>query len=207
MANISVQTLKRLPMYLHYLKSLDASSVTSISATCIADALGCGDVQVRKDLATVCSSGKPKTGYALCTLIADLEDFLGYNDATDAVLVGAGRLGMALLEYGGFADYGLRIRHAFDTNVHRIDGIHVLPISRLPDICQEYAIHIGIITVPAEHAQSVCDTLVHNGITAIWNFAPTHLAVPDGVLVQHENMASSLALLSRHLRDESTTLE
>ena len=63
-------------------------------------------------------------------------------------------------------------------------------------------IHIGIITVPAKSAQEICDQLVAGGIRAIWNFAPVHLVVPDGILVQNENMASSLALLSNHLREQ-----
>ncbi len=199
-SNISSQTLKRLPLYLTYLKSI-ASTSESVSATAIANALSLNDVQVRKDLATVSSSGKPKTGYTTVNLIKDIESFLGYDNSDNAVLIGVGKLGRALLNYGGFTEYGLNIMFAFDADETLTDNQQILPMCKLKEMCLRTHIRIGIITVPAEAAQAVCDMLVDIGIKAIWNFAPVHLAVPDGVLVQNENMASSLALLSRHLKE------
>ncbi len=200
-ANIGKQTLKRLPVYLNYLKSLPKDSLGNISATMIANALDQNDVQVRKDLSLVCTSGKPKIGYATDELIRALEQFLGYGDADNAILVGAGKLGRALLEYSGFEEYGLNIIAGFDIDEAAVSATKkILPISKLKDICQRMHVRIGIITVPASCAQQVCDILVDSGILAIWNFAPTHLSVPDGVLVHNENMASSLALLSNHLK-------
>ncbi len=201
-SNISMQTLKRLPLYLNYLKSLDRDKCDSISATMIAETLGYNDVSVRKDIATVSSSGKPKTGYAVKTLVDDLETFLGYNNTDNAVLIGAGKLGKALLDYKGFSDYGLDILLAFDVDENVVDNKRILPLGKLNEMCRRINVHIGIITVPAEMAQSVCDLLVDSGVTAIWNFSPTHLSVPDNVLVQNENMAASLALLSRHLKEK-----
>ncbi|MGN0979045.1 MAG: redox-sensing transcriptional repressor Rex [Candidatus Avoscillospira sp.] len=203
---ISKSTLKRLPVYLTYLKSLPEDGPAHISATALAAALGMGEVQVRKDLALVSDGGRPKIGYQREGLIADIESFLGYGNTKDAVLVGAGKLGRALLSYSGFAEYGLNIVAAFDSDDVLIgtskSGKPIMHLSRLEDFCQKHKILIGIITVPAEHAQSVCDQLIANGIQAIWNFAPKHLDVPENILVQSENMAASLALLSKHLSEQ-----
>lgn len=191
-------------MYLSYIKGLPEDAPKNISATTIAEALQLNDVQVRKDLASVSSSGKPKVGYNVKDLIAELEAFLGYNDIDNAVIVGAGSLGKALLNYSGFKAYGLNIIAAFDLceDPTEFQGKTVFPIAQLESFCRKVNIHIGIITVPASSAQEICDLLVNSGIRAIWNFAPVHLVVPDGILVQNENMASSLALLSNHLREQ-----
>ena len=200
---ISRATLKRLPTYLSYLKALPSEASANISATALAAGLHMGEVQVRKDLALVSDGGRPKIGYNREHLIADIENFLGYGNSNDAVLIGAGKLGRALLGYGGFAEYGLNIVAAFDANDTLIGttngGKPIMHLSRLGEVCQRYKIKIGIITVPAEYAQGVCDLLISNGILAIWNFAPKHLNVPDHILVQNENMATSLAVLSKHL--------
>lgn len=202
--NISKHTLQRLPMYLSYIQGLPEDAPKNISATTIAEALQLNDVQVRKDLASVSSSGKPKVGYNVKDLIAELEAFLGYNDIDNAVIVGAGSLGKALLNYSGFKAYGLNIIAAFDLceEPTEFQGKTVFPIAQLGSFCRKVNVHIGIITVPASSAQEICDLLVESGIRAIWNFAPVHLVVPDGILVQNENMASSLALLSNHLREQ-----
>ena len=200
---ISKSVLKRLPIYLGYLKSLPKGTATYISATALANALGMGEVQVRKDLAQVSDGGRPKIGYLRESLIEDINQFLGYDNTTDAVLVGAGKLGQALLGYSGFDDYGLNILAAFDISVQNpqtVDGKAYLPMEDLKDFCYDNKILMGIITVPAASAQQVCDKMIDSGIKAIWNFAPVHLDVPEHILVQNENMATSLAVLSMHLQ-------
>ena len=200
---ISKSVLKRLPGYLSYLKSMPESAPAHISATALANALGMGEVQVRKDLAMVSDGGRPKIGYLRESLIDDIEQFLGYDNTTDAVLIGAGKLGQALMAYQGFDDYGLNIMAAFDRNpkIDRTDeGKPVYPIAKLEQFCRANKVLMGIITVPAESAQEVADQLIAGGIKAIWNFAPTHLDVPANILVQNENMATSLAVLSVHLQ-------
>lgn len=201
--DISKSVLKRLPVYLAYLKEVPEDASPYISATTLANALGMGEVQVRKDLATVSNGGRPKIGYLREGLIDDIEQFLGYDNTTDAVLIGAGKLGQALLDYTGFEAYGLNILAAFDVNPvidHTDAGKPILPLSRLESFCRSNKVLMGIITVPAAHAQEVCNLLIANGIKAIWNFAPTHLDVPANILVQQENMATSLAVLSMHLQ-------
>lgn len=200
---VSKAVLKRLPGYLAYLKSIPHDGPTHISATALANALGMGEVQVRKDLAMVSSGGRPKLGYRRENLIDDIEQFLGYDNTTDAVLIGAGKLGQALLGYSGFADYGLNILAAFDVCPDqdvRIDGKPIYHILELESFCRTHKVLMGIITVPGPDAQQVCDQLINCGIKAIWNFAPIHLEVPENILVQYENMATSLAVLSMHLQ-------
>lgn len=203
MNNISSNTIRRLPVYLHYLYAVkDARN--NISSSAIALEFGLNDVQVRKDLAMVSGSGRPKTGYNVAELIEQIENCLGRNARTSAILVGAGNLGKALLSYSGFADYGININAAFDVKDSyigtEIGGKRIFSPDELENFCKESKIELGIICVPTDSAQDVCDRLVKCGIKAIWNFAPTILKAPESVLVENENLASSLAILSRHIR-------
>jgi len=204
---VSIQTIKRLPLYISYLKSLPKEA-ENVSATGIAADMALGDVQVRKDLAAVCSGGRPKTGYNRKKLIADIEAFLGHRNANTAVLVGMGNMGRALHDYSGFREYGLDIAVAFDIDENVVgkvySGKRVMHVSKLKDLCERLHVNIGIITVPAENAREVCDTLVEAGVKAIWNFAPVYLSAPQDVLVQNETIISSLAILSNHLKQNGT---
>lgn len=200
---ISKAVLKRLPGYLAYLKNIPDTASPYISATAVAAALGMGEVQVRKDLAAVSDGGRPKLGYLRKDLIEDISRFLGYDNTTDAILVGAGKLGRALLGYNGFEEYGLNILAAFDSDPvcgQTEEGKPIYGIEELKDFCNSNKVLMGIITVPAKYAQQVCDQMIDCGIKAIWNFAPVHLDVPLGILVQNQNMATSLAVLSVHLK-------
>lgn len=197
---ISKQALLRLPVYLNCLKEIEGKA-EYISSPAIAERLKLNEVQVRKDLAAVSrSAGSPKKGFVVQGLIDDIKEYLGYKNTTDAILVGAGQLGRALLSYRGFREYGLKISAAFDIDTKNCPE-NVMNISELPHICKRLGVRMGIITVPAGAAQSVCDLMVENGICAIWNFAPVSLRVPENILVQNENMASGLAVLSAHLRE------
>ena len=200
---VSQSVLKRLPIYLNYLKSMTDAEKPNISATALAGALGMGEVQVRKDLALVSDGGRPKIGYPREQLIDDIEQFLGYDNTTDAILVGAGKLGQALMCYKGFDEYGLNILAGFDrnpANKQTDNGKPIYNLDQLESFCRDHKVLMGIITVPQEAAQTVCDRRIACGIKAIWTFAPGHLDVPAGVMVHNENMATSLALLSVHLQ-------
>ena len=194
--SIPKATLGRLPQYLAYLRSLPEMRRT-ISATAIAQALSLGDVQVRKDLAAVSGAGKPKIGYETDKLIADIESHLGYDRLTNAVLVGAGKLGRALLDYDGFENFGVQIVAGFDCNETSLkrDAKDILPIRDIGAYCREHNVRLGIITVGQGSAQEVCDKLVESGVEAIWNFAPCSLDVPNNIIVKQENLALSLAYL------------
>ena len=198
--SIPKATLGRLPQYLDYLRSLPEIRRT-ISATAIAKALSLGDVQVRKDLAAVSGAGKPKIGYETDKLITDIESRLGYERLTNAVLVGAGKLGRALLDYDGFENFGVKIIAGFDCyeTVLKKGAKDILPIKEIGTYCREHDVKLGVITVGQGSAQEVCDMLVESGIVAIWNFAPVTLRVPSGVLLKQENLALSLAHLNNQI--------
>lgn len=202
---VSRNTLSRLPYYLSYLKELKTQGVKQVSFPTIAKQFSLNEVLVKKDLSQITLiDGKPKVGHFVDQLINDIEEFLGYNNTTNAVLVGVGNLGSALLGYENFKTYGLEIVVAFDQNKNVVgmtrNNIQIRDLSEMEKICKRLHIHIGIITVPANQAQEICDKLVGCGIKAIWNFAQTHLKVPNDVLVQNVNLAASLSILSVHLK-------
>lgn len=204
---ISTQALERMPYYLQYLRQLEKEGITVIASPAIAADLTLNEVQVRKDLAAVSTSkGKPKAGFMIQDLIFNMENLLGYHNVKDAVLVGAGSLGKALLSYKGFDSSGMHIVAAFDNDEtiigSEICGKKVLSVDKLSGMCRRLNIHIGIIAVPEDKAQTVCDQLVAGGILAVWNFAPIHLSTHSDIMVRNENMAASLAMLSKHLQDK-----
>ena len=198
--DVSRAALGRIPVYLKFIESLP-QDVETVSATTIAKALGFGEVQVRKDLGAICGSGKPRIGYTVSDLKESLESLIDSRNGK-TVIVGAGKLGRALLEYGGFSDYGLDILAAFDTEVsqNNASGKPILPIDGLHDFCKENDVSIGVIAVPATAAQEVCDKLCQSGIKAIMSFAPCKLTAPEGVAIQYENMALSLAHLKTQIK-------
>ena len=202
---ISKRLLKRLPMYLAHLRSLPEES--NVSATAMAKVLGLGEVMVRKDLAKISETGRRRTGRSRERLIRDIEEYLALTAEMPTVIVGAGKLGRALLDYDGFDASGFRILAAFDQEPGTDGQNHekpIYPMSRLQNFCRYYHVRIGVITVPAENAQAVCDLLVSCGVRAIWNFAPVHLQVPDHVIVQSENLAVSLTALRVQMRKQKT---
>ena len=202
---VSKRLLKRLPLYLNHLKSMPEYS-QNISATALAKALGLGDVQVRKDLAKVSHTGRRRTGRSREQLIQDIENYLDFVTETGTIIVGTGKLGQALLDYSGFEEFGLNIMAGFDIQPVAKQsevGKPIYHVNRLEDFCKCYDVHIGIIAVPAQSAQHVCDYLIACGIKAIWNFAPVNLDVPEYVVVQNENLAVSFASLNLQLRSKS----
>jgi redox-sensing transcriptional repressor len=204
MPTVSVPTLRRLPLYHDYLKRIEQGKVPSVSCTQIAEALSLVPIQVRKDLQVLELEGKPRVGFQVAELMRAIEEFLGWNNTTDAFLIGAGNLGSALLGYRGFADFGLNIVAGFDVDPRKIGkevrGKKILPLKKLPDLVKRMKIKIGILTAPAEEAQSLAQLMVDAGMWAIWSFAPAHIHVPPHIIVQEENLASSLAVLSSKLK-------
>ena len=201
--SIPKATLGRIPLYIQYLKELPEDRDATISAPKIARGLMLGEVQVRKDLALISGRGKPKVGYDREKLICDLEQHLGYESLTNAVLIGAGKLGKALLDYHGFEEFGIRILAGFDCNEKAFrlpQSKSILPIKDMKAFCLQNNVRIGIITVGQGSAQEVCDMLVDCGIKAVWNFAPCALTVPSDVLLKQENLALSLAHLNSQIK-------
>ena len=202
--NASRQLLKRLNIYLDYLKTLP-DNVINISATAIARALDLGDVQVRKDLARVSAGGQRRIGHNRQNLILDIESFLDLSSVTQAILVFSGKPGAALLEYPGFEKYALRLQAGFD--LQYVPGedspeCPIFPIEELETYCASHNIRIGLIAVPAKQAQQVCDRLCKCGIRAVWNFSSALLIAPDSVAVRNENLTASATALRIQLQEQ-----
>ena len=202
--SISKATLARMPLYLHFLQEESSKGAQYISSTVIAQNMSVSSVLVRKDLALVSSeAGRPRLGFAISRLIVDIEKFLGYDNLSDAIIVGAGGLGRAFLGYEGFKSNGLNIVAAFDIAENligtKVMGKEILPISAMKDFVAEHKIRIGIITVPKIAAQEVLNKMIDAGIQVVWNFAPAPLRVPKEIVLKTEDLAASLAMLAGKL--------
>ena len=200
-------TLSRLPLYYSHINKLQQIGEKYVSAAAIAQSLNLNPVLVRKDLSGVSSvEGKPRAGFEIDTLLKDLSEFLGYNKVDEAILVGVGSLGRLILTNKEFSSMGLDITVGFDKDPNlvglQIGSEYILPMEKMESYIKRTGVKIGIITVPADQAQSVCDQMVECGILAIWNFAFTLLNVPQGILVKNENLPSSLAVLSQQLANK-----
>lgn len=201
---VTKSTLSRMPLYYSYLRDVKGQNVTYVSSSSIAHGLNMNPVLVRKDLSRLGSvSGMPRLGFEVEVLLKALEEYLGYNNTDHAILVGVGSLGRLILTNKEFDTLGMHIAAGFDKDPHlaglQVEGKYILPMEKMPDYIKRTGVKIGIITVPADQAQGVCDLMVECGIQAIWNFAFTLLNVPTTVLVKNENLPMSLALLSHQL--------
>ena len=177
-----------------------------MSSTRIAEYMDIDSTQVTKDLSHTGLTGKTRVGYEVDSFVRVLEDFLGFSKVDNAFLVGAGSLGSALLQDKGLAAFGLNIEAAFDvddakvgTKVHDIEIYH---IDEFRAMAAERNVVIGIITVPAEHAQNVADLMVAWGIKAIWNFTPARIKVPSHIVVQNTTIYMNLAILFNKLYNQ-----
>ncbi len=205
---ISKATLARMPLYLHFLQEENSKGAQYISSTVIAQNISVSSVLVRKDLALVSSEpGRPRLGFAISRLIVDIEKFLGYDNLSSAIIVGAGGLGRAFLCYEGFKSNGLNIVAAFDIKESligtKVAEKEILPLSKMREFVAENNIKIGVITVPKVAAQGVLNEMVEAGIQAIWNFAPAPLRVPKNIVLKTEDLAASLAMLAGKLYKRS----
>ncbi len=201
---VTKSTLSRLPLYYSFVSRLQTEGVSHVSSALIAQHLNLNPVLVRKDLAGVSSvEGKPRTGFEVTQLVKDISNYLGYNKLDEAILVGVGSLGRILLTNTEFENFGLKIVVGFDKDTNlwgiQLGDKHILPMEKMESLVQRLGIRIGIITVPDDQAQAVCDQMVKCGIKAIWNFAFVPLKVPENILVKNENLPSSLAVLSHQL--------
>ncbi len=208
----SKSTLSRLPLYYSHIRKMQQQGEKYVSAAAVAQSLNLNPVLVRKDLSGVSSvEGKPRAGFEIDTLLNDLSEFLGYNKVDEAILVGVGSLGRLILTNTEFSSMGLDIAVGFDKDPDlvglQIGSKYILPMEKMESYIKRTGVKIGIITVPADQAQSVCDQMVECGILAIWNFAFTLLNVPKGILVKNENLPSSLAVLSQQLANKLNNIK
>lgn len=202
---ISKNMVYRVPLYLTVARNLVAEGHKFITAPMIAAITTINVETVKKDLSIICSTpGHPRMGRDAHTLVSEIVEFGVYTQLSNAILIGAGSLGHALLSYQKFNDWGLNISAGFDTKpeiVGRvINKIKIHDLADIDAIVKATNAEIAIITVPAEAAQDVVNLAVKANIKAIWNFSPTHIHVPKNIILQNENMASSLSLLNYHLK-------
>ena len=197
----SLKTITNSAEYLRYLKAARSQNISTVALKDISSATHIEIASVAEDFRQI--AGSDAATFATSSLIALIEHYLGYEDTCSAILVGVGNMGSAILSYQGFQDYGINIAAAFDRDPSiigtTVNGNQVLDIEEMPDLCKRLNVAIGILSVPAHEAQNVCDKMVACGIRAIWNFAPVKLSVPDSVILQNENIADSLLMLSGRL--------
>lgn len=196
-------TLRRLPWYLAYVSTLRNADVENISTTRIAEALDVDPSQIAKDLSFLGIRGKTRIGYRVDELEGKLRDFLGFARRHNAIMMGVGSLGAALIADSGLQRYGLNIVAGIDidpniTGTH-IGGVEIFPPERLPELVKAHSALIGIIAVPVESAQSAADTLAAAGIKAIWNFTPSRIRVPEGTVIANTSIYSHLAVMYNRL--------
>lgn len=201
--SLPLPTIRRYPIYLRAIKAKIAGGELTVSSAVLAEELGFDPVLARKDLAMAGVAGRPRRGYPAIELCAAINRALGWDNATEAVLVGVGSLGRALLGYSGFEEQNLSISAAFDSSTALLGlsfhGVKVRPMAELSRLNRRLKIKIGILTVPASAAQHCADELIAAGIRGIWNFSPIQLVVPKGVIVQNVDLAQSLAVLSHQI--------
>lgn len=197
--NFSVETIKRLSLYLRNLRKLKEDGEDTISSDKLTKLLNVTPEQFRKDLSYFGEFGKRGVGYNVERLTEEIEYILGIDQRWDIVLVGAGKLGSALLEFEGFSKSSIKIKYAFDNDENKIGknrgGVKIYPIKDMKRIIKSNNIKIALISTPPDVAQEVASMLVDSGIKSILNFAPKVLNVPKSVLVSNVDMASELESL------------
>jgi redox-sensing transcriptional repressor len=193
-------TVKRLSLYLRELETRADQDQPTISSKQLGQALGLTDAQVRKDLAYFGQFGHPGIGYKVRELTDRLRGILRSDRTWNAAVVGAGKLGRALMGYDRFQSKGFEVAAVFDHDPavigQVIAGHRVRPMNDLAQLVKERQIEIGIITVPAESAQKVCDALIDAGVHGILNFAPVRLDVRDAVSITSVDFSLSLEQLA-----------
>ncbi len=204
MAQLRRVVLERLMRYYRFLsESSFKKPPQTITSAQIAEALDIDPTQVRKDFSAIGLLGIGRVGFDVCEVCRAIRFHLGFDQRYEAVLVGTGHLGTALLAYSGFESYGLHIVAAFDSDSDKVGGeiagCEVKPMRAMKPYIKRRAIRLAILTAPHEVAQKLADRLVSAGIKAIWNFAPTRITVPPNVLVRDEHISLGLAEIAHHL--------
>lgn len=196
---ISVPTIRRLPLYLSFLKSIENKDKKFITAPEIARELRVDSTQITKDLSCINITGKTKIGYEVANLIAVIEHFLGYHIRRKAFVVGVGNLGTALIKFEEFYQEGMEIIKGFDIAKNKIgkeiNNIEILNVDIIKEQFTNTPVDIGIIAVPADQTQKVADMLMECGVKAIWNFSTMPISAPDEIIIENTCIDSSLAMI------------
>ncbi|BAU28853.1 redox-sensing transcriptional repressor [Aneurinibacillus soli] len=200
---ISEAVVRRLPVYLRYLNSLQALHVRTVSSQQLGEALDLNPAQIRKDLACFGEFGRKGIGYEVNYLIEKIKSILKLDQKINVVLIGAGHLGHAISNYNAYLKDNMRITAIFDADPGKVGkkivGLTIQALSTLSETVKEMNIRIAIIAVPAEAAQAVADELMRCGITGILNFAPVNIRVIEGVRVHDADVTMELHSLAYYL--------
>ena len=200
-------TIARLPVYLRVLYAFAEQDIPTVSSEELAAAAGVNSAKLRKDLSHLGSYGTRGVGYDVEYLVYQVSRELGLTQDWPVVIIGAGNLGRALANYGGFASRGFRIAAVLDSDPDvvgtQIAGHGVLDVEQMEQVVARHRVSIGVIATPAGTAQAVCDRLVATGVTSILNFAPVVLNVPSGVDVRKVDLSIELQILAFHAQRRS----
>lgn len=192
--------IERIPLYLNYLEKIKSQNIKVVSSKIIAEDLGLGEVQVRKDLNLISGNGKPKIGHQIDELIKDIEKLIFKEKKLNVIVIGAGKIGEALVRYKGFDQHGFNILGLFDNDItkigKKIDDIEINSIDELKTFCDKNIIDIGIITVPSSTAQEVCDKLIESKVKGILNFTNQKLNTNNLAIVRNVDITSFLIMLA-----------
>ena len=198
-------TIRRLPWYLSFVRMLDNLHVEYVSSTQISKELNVQSSQIAKDLSFLNIKGKTRIGYEVHSLVTELEDFLGFNKHHDAVVIGTGSLGTALMQDHGLEHYGLNIVAGFDVRQEvigkRVGGVPVMDIDELAAWQRKHGVSIAILTVPVEKAQETADLVISSGMTAIWNFTPYRIKAPEDVVIANTSIYAHLAIIYNRMHN------
>jgi len=207
-AGIPEATVARLPVYLRALYGLAERGIGTVASEELAAVAGVNSAKLRKDLSHLGSYGIRGVGYDVEYLVYQVSRTLGLTQDWPVVIVGAGNLGRALANYGGFVSRGFTIAAMLDSDASivgsEIARLTVRPVDELEAVVQRHQVSIGVIATPAGSAQAVCDRLVAAGVTSILNFAPLVLTVPEGVDVRKVDLSIELQILAFHAQRRST---
>lgn len=197
--------IERIPLYLNCLDKLNSDNTENTSSKQIADEIGLGEVQVRKDLNLISGNGKPKIGYKVVDLQSDLQKTIRNSEKTNFIIVGCGKIGEALANYKGFSKHDFALLGLFDNNISKIGKkileLEILSEEKLSEFCNHNHIDIGIIAVPCESAQKVCDDLVASGVKGILNFTNAKLNVKENISIRNVDIVSLLTMIAIEINE------
>jgi redox-sensing transcriptional repressor len=203
-------TVARLPVYLRALYALADRGVATVASDELAAAAGVNSAKLRKDLSHLGSYGTRGVGYDVDYLVYQVSRELGLTQDWPVLIAGAGNLGRALANYGGFASRGFHVAALVDSDpavVGTMIARHtVRSVADMEDVIHRFDVAIGVIATPAAVAQNVCDRLVAAGVTSILNFAPVVLNVPSGVDVRKVDLSIELQILAFHAQRRGTAV-
>ena len=200
MRKISDSTVRRLSLYLNQLRALAARGIELVSSRELAEGSGTTAAKVRKDLSNFGSFGKRGQGYRVDELRDSLEEILGLQRRWRVAVVGAGKIGTALLGYRDLPARGFEIVAAFDTDPEKtgrdVFGIPVHPVDELEDRLRDERIGIVILATPPAAAQEIAERAAAAGVAGILSFAASNLETERAVPVRWMDVALELEGLS-----------